>query len=62
MKPDTIIKSLEFDTSDRGPYFVNLPDSGVVSRYPLEWIEIVGLTERDEQRSDLPSLNPINIF
>ena len=43
MKPDAIIKSLEFDTPDCGPYFVNLPDSGVLSRNPLKRLELLAL-------------------
>src|SRR5205807_5499049 len=62
VKPDAVLKSLEFDTPNRGPYFVNFPDSGVVAWDPLKWFEILGLTERDEQRSNLPSLYPIDIL
>ncbi len=62
MKPDAVLKSFEFDTPDSGSYFVNLSDSRVVAWDPLKWFEILGLTEGDEERSDLPSLDPIDIL
>jgi len=61
VKSNAVLQGLEFDTSDSGSNFVNLSDSGELARNPLEWFELLWLTELDKQGSEFPSLNPIDI-
>src|SRR5207245_11531488 len=58
VEPDAVFQSLKFDTPYGGSYFMNFSNSRVFAWDPLKLFEIVGLTECDEQRSDLPPHNP----